>query len=99
MSFMALSKLHGMKLKEKPTSIWGTVKFGDFVTVAYYFVSVSRSSSPRSKDRTIRESERLILAHPYVDFDLQELNAFSQLLQETEHFCRWHQKKVAKIVP
>jgi len=23
----------------------------------------------------------------------------SQLLQETEHFCRWRQEKVAKIVP
>ena len=22
-----------------------------------------------------------------------------QLLQETEHFCRWRQEKVAKIVP
>jgi hypothetical protein len=24
---------------------------------------------------------------------------FSQLLQETEYFCRWRQEKVAKIVP
>ena len=23
----------------------------------------------------------------------------SQLMQETEHFCRWRQEKVAKIVP
>src|ERR1044072_3840612 len=27
------------------------------------------------------------------------LQRFSQLLQETEHFCRWRQEKVAKIVP
>jgi hypothetical protein len=34
-----------------------------------------------------------------VGFRLAGLNRFSQLLQETEHFCRWRQKKVAKIVP
>src|SRR5215213_9814589 len=28
-----------------------------------------------------------------------ELERFSQLLQETEHFCPWRQEKVAKIVP
>jgi hypothetical protein len=28
-----------------------------------------------------------------------ELERLSQLLQETEHFCRWRQEKVAKIVP
>jgi hypothetical protein len=26
------------------------------------------------------------------------LSCFSDLLQETEHFCRWPQKQVAKIV-
>lgn len=30
---------------------------------------------------------------------LAELARFSQLLQETEHFWRWHQEQVAKIVP
>jgi hypothetical protein len=27
------------------------------------------------------------------------LKHFSQLLEETEHVCRWRQQKVAKIVP
>ena len=31
-------------------------------------------------------------------FDQPDLKRSSQLLEETEHFCRWRQEKVAKIV-
>jgi hypothetical protein len=32
-------------------------------------------------------------------FGISRFETFPQLLQETEHFCRWQQEKVAKIVP
>ena len=40
----------------------------------------------------------ILYSHVVRSIRLAELQHLSQRLQETEHFCRWRQEKVAKIV-